>query len=393
MSSPPPLSLITLKYVVFRMSLPFYRPVTLTELSSFYGDLNASSDFTDVRAGLNSKQRLKMKNKKVHEIGKIVDLVNIIIRFSEKKESPINEVVDIGAGLGHLSRVLSLLINKKVKTIEGDGQLVQRAQKIDSIVSGGETEMPARVSAFIKSEDEIDDTKDALLIGVHTCGDLAPTIIRHFKNNKSAKALIHFGCCYHKMNGGLDKLFRDETKETFRPSDKGFPLSEKYKNEEISYAARELACFSYDPFVTKIGENDNQFYVNGSRAALEYLIVVLLGRNSWRHKRMVGVKNGFRMEFWEYAKSTAIHHPEIIKILDEMKQSEEIGKKVQGLLEISRIQVPIFYSLRLLIAPLIETLILHDRVQYLEENGIQTRLISLFDHRISPRNVALVAIK
>ena len=36
----------------------------------------------------------------------------------------IDEIVDIGAGLGHLSRILSLLFNFKVTTIEGNEQVI-----------------------------------------------------------------------------------------------------------------------------------------------------------------------------------------------------------------------------------------------------------------------------
>lgn len=38
-------------------------------------------------------------------------------------ESRIEEIVDIGAGLGHLSRILSILTECKVRTIEGNDKV------------------------------------------------------------------------------------------------------------------------------------------------------------------------------------------------------------------------------------------------------------------------------
>lgn len=48
-----------------------------------------------------------------------------------------------------------------------------------------------------------------LLIGLHTCGDLAPIILRNFVSNPDAQVLVNVGCCYHKLNNGEDKPFRD----------------------------------------------------------------------------------------------------------------------------------------------------------------------------------------
>ena len=52
-----------------------------------------------------------------------------------------------------------------------------------------------------------------------------------------------------------------------------------------------------------------------------------------------------------------------------------------------------FYQLRSLFAPLIEGLILLDRLTFLLENGQEAHLVKLFDAYISPRCYALIAIK
>ena len=57
-------------------------------------------------------------------------------------------------------------------------------------------------------------------------------------------------------------------------------------------------------------------------------------------------------------------------------------------------RVTVHYALRLLVAPLIESCILLDRLLYLRENGITNSWISsIFDPELSPRNFAIVARK
>uniref|UniRef100_A0A493TJE6 Uncharacterized protein n=1 Tax=Anas platyrhynchos platyrhynchos TaxID=8840 RepID=A0A493TJE6_ANAPP len=52
-----------------------------------------------------------------------------------------------------------------------------------------------------------------------------------------------------------------------------------------------------------------------------------------------------------------------------------------------------FRCLTLLLAPLVESLILLDRLLYLREQGFQCALLPLFDPRFSPRNLVLVAAR
>lgn len=59
-----------------------------------------------------------------------------------------------------------------------------------------------------------------------------------------------------------------------------------------------------------------------------------------------------------------------------------------------RLQINLFYLLRMTFAPVIETLILLDRLLYLRENDISNSfLVKLFDPIVSPRCFAVVALK
>lgn len=56
-------------------------------------------------------------------------------------------------------------------------------------------------------------------------------------------------------------------------------------------------------------------------------------------------------------------------------------------------RVTAFFSLALLLAPLVETLILLDRLLYLQEQGFYAELLPIFNPQLSPRNLVLVATK
>lgn len=59
-----------------------------------------------------------------------------------------------------------------------------------------------------------------------------------------------------------------------------------------------------------------------------------------------------------------------------------------------RLEINLFYLLRMSFAPVIETLILLDRLLYLREHNISDSfLVKLFDPIVSPRCFAIVALK
>jgi len=282
-SEPEPLSMISLRKVVHIVSLnqwdPIKRPSEVLSLIKFCNsEVNLDGSFTNLKTVLPSSLRLKIKNKKEHEITRIVDVVKILL---ENLKFKIDEIIDIGAGIGHLSRILSLLLPYKVSTIEGDSSLVEKASQIDGKVSRfkqylnqkdnedkSEFVPLERKNLFIKSEKEIhySEEKDLFLTGLHTCGDFSSTIIRYFISNPNAKVILHFGCCYHKLNGGKDKIFKDVYKELEKDKDadmdpghqsnsQGFPMSKLFSNLNLSYAAREVACFGHEQFIQKLTES------------------------------------------------------------------------------------------------------------------------------------------
>ena len=170
----------------------------------------------------------------------------------------------------------------------------------------------------------------------------------------------------------------------------------------LSYAVKESACHAIDKFIDKLKNKGNlaqiQFIISKEcfvdnldslkvhcfRAILESLIIKF--SPNMRHKPLRRVKIRDDTTFKEYSKIA-------VKGLNILIPDEELDSPfVRKCLEHQK-KVVIFYSLRLLIGPLVETLILLDFINYLKEKGIRTALLPVFDPIVSPRNHVLIAIK
>nr|KAF6291552.1 ribosomal RNA adenine dimethylase domain containing 1 [Myotis myotis] len=112
-----PLTLLALKSTA--CALAFTRTPKFQAPSEFRENPSQSSR-------LKAPFRKHVRPKKQHEIRRLGELV--------KKLSDLTgctQVVDVGSGQGHLSRFMSLGLGLKVKSIEGDQRLVERAQHLD----------------------------------------------------------------------------------------------------------------------------------------------------------------------------------------------------------------------------------------------------------------------
>ena len=79
--------------------------------------------------------------------------------------------------------------------------------------------------------------------------------------------------------------------------------------------------------------------------------------------------------------------------LDVNFNEEELENDVMKVKQDQWWRVVAFYTLRLLFAPLIETLVLLDRCLYLHDKGFPCSLAPLFDPKLSPRNFVIYSVK
>lgn len=47
--------------------------------------------------------------------------------------------------------------------------------------------------------------QDAVMVGLHTCGDLAPSTLRMFEAKQELQAVCSVGCCYHLLSEEFDE--------------------------------------------------------------------------------------------------------------------------------------------------------------------------------------------
>lgn len=177
-----------------------------------------------------SALRMSVKPKKMHEIVHAAALIDRVGRAG-----CCARVVDVGSGLGYLSRTLAHEYAWPVVAVEGDESNVAEAARIDvkigkkapTLVDGASgpgalRHVAARLqpattpgefwrvvavdgacppAAERTAAEEAAAAGTSLLTGLHTCGDLAPTSLRVFHHaGEAVGALVSVGCCYHKLS-------------------------------------------------------------------------------------------------------------------------------------------------------------------------------------------------
>ncbi|XP_025029058.1 protein RRNAD1, partial [Python bivittatus] len=211
--------------------------------------------------------------------------------------------------------------------------------------------------------------KPLLLTGLHACGDLSATLLRLFVACPHVVGITSAACCYMKLSTG----------EVAQP---GYPLSawvSGLPGHQLSYKAREGACHAIEDYVLRLERNSPSLKTHCFRARLETVI-----RAIDPAKKRIGVQaipKAHEMTFEQYAR----------------RGLERVCLSPSGPLEPASLaqqqKVVVFFSLALLLAPLVETLILLDRMIYLQEQGFPCELIPLFNPTFSARNLVLVAAK
>ena len=133
-----------------------------------------------------------------------------------------------------------------------------------------------------------------ILVGLHTCGDLGPTMLRVYAQSERVVGLLSVGCCYMKLNcpsvresGTMSQLpssedllpnsidaktnccsSRDRRATKPSPASKGkmwgYPMSHcllelPLSHTQLSYEAREVACHSVDTYRQRlVGEGHTE---------------------------------------------------------------------------------------------------------------------------------------
>ncbi|KAM4736624.1 methyltransferase-like protein 25B [Anableps anableps] len=243
-------------------------------------------------------------------------------------------------------------------------------------------------------ESRLQDYPDFVLTGLHACGDLSATLLRHFVSCPQVRGITSVACCYMKIttkeNPTPPGLISPPTPPT--PStdsfhfEFGYPMSSWVRGlpgHQLSYKAREGACHAVEDYVRRLGEESEQLRTHCYRAILEMFIRDT--RPDLRRAGIQTIKKAHLLPFTEYAR---LGLPRVGLPADLPLDQE----RVEAMLK-QQNKVVVYFTLSLLLAPVVETLVLLDRMIYLEENGVDSQLIPLFNPNFSPRNFVLVAVK
>ncbi|KAK5861690.1 hypothetical protein PBY51_017147 [Eleginops maclovinus] len=234
---------------------------------------------------------------------------------------------------------------------------------------------------------------DFVLTGLHACGDLSATLLRHFISCPHVRGITSVACCYMKITTsehphppGLVAAPPHVANREALPSEFGYPMSSwvgRLPGHQLSYKAREAACHAVEDYGRRLREDSELLRTHCYRAALE--TVIRAQRPDLRRVGVQTVKKAHLLTFTEYARLGLAR----VGLPPDLPLD---SGRVEAMLE-QQGRVVVFFSLALLLAPVVETLVLLDRIIYLQENGVESRLVPLFDPNLSPRNFVLVALK
>ncbi|ORX52290.1 hypothetical protein DM01DRAFT_1288982 [Hesseltinella vesiculosa] len=340
-------------------------------------------------------------------------------------EQGIDHVVDLGAGQGYLSRVLAFQHDLLVMAVDGSEVQTCGAKRFDSIASKGfkakshklhhvtdllthdnaaailasvqqqgDAATPVDADLVVSSKGTVDSHPAWLICGLHACGDLSSLTLRLFTQQPEIRALVNVGCCYHFLTHSHDTTgHHAETGATV-----GFPMSRPLQSYQLGSTACMLACQAPSRWLDQKDATIKAYRHHFYRCLLHW---IMIDKGLWLLETkapVLGRLNAKRdfSSFPVYVKAAlgrlglapdAISEAEAEAYYSKYKQQYHTDQRIA-----------LLWTIRALLGPVIESLVLVDRYQYLQETLPETPtkqvwLAPLFDPVVSPRNMVVMATK
>ncbi|KAI7791799.1 methyltransferase-like protein 25 [Triplophysa rosa] len=256
----------------------------------------------------------------------------------------------------------------------------------EGLSNGSDDNLFSPLTSYVTAETElktlITKLEDAVLVGLHTCGDLAPSTLRMFRAKQELRAVCSVGCCYHLLS------------EEFHPDRQecadgvcGFPMSQFLKDQACFCGrnARMSACLALERVSAGGGLPMESLFF---RAVLH--VILRDHYDSFKSEKRVGNVYSKTTSFVDYVRRALKK-----LVLDDSKLPDDVIQNYHERYSHRMNEMIAFNMLKVTLAPCIEGLILLDRLYYLkeQENVSHSALVQLFDPLQSPRCYAIVGIK
>ncbi|XP_054480648.1 methyltransferase-like protein 25 isoform X2 [Anoplopoma fimbria] len=260
--------------------------------------------------------------------------------------------------------------------------LERKAQNRTASASVMFSPLTSYVTAETELRELINELEDAVMVGLHTCGDLAPSTLRMFVAKPELAAVCSVGCCYHLLSEEFDPAGQEGLRGVC-----GFPLSQFLRDGSwfCGRNARMSACLALERVSHGKGiQMESLFF----RAVLH--VILRDHYSSFKSEKRVGNVYSKAKSFVDYVRR-ALRRLE----LDELKLSDGDIQDYHDTYRPRMDEMHAFNMLKVTLAPCIEGLILLDRLCYLKEQEDLSfsALVQLFDPLLSPRCYAVVGLK
>lgn len=304
----------------------------------------------------------RQSDKKRHEVERLSRLI--------RTSGAPGLAVDFGAGQGYLSQALADAGWEVVALERDDGQCHgslrrqtaggQRPFRVERVNIGSAT--PVEVVRALHGRAD-----GVCYCALHACGSLSIDQIRLFREDSAATLLANVGCCYNLMGA----------------ADVGLSQRLQPLRHQLGWlqerSARMLACQAPWRWAQKPAQQLQAFASNHYRALFQAYVLP--------HLEPAAVSVGHVAALGSFQAYTAA----------------ALGKLQLGsppALDYAAIEarhpqrrLAVLWTLRALLGPVIESVLLLDRLFWLQEAHPDAQLVPLFDPVLSPRNFVLLARK
>lgn len=283
-------------------------------------------------------------------------------------------------------------ISGRLQSIDARERSIVQLKKIRLDASGSASDFDRLIftsgAEDGKEEDKapLTDIPLYLMYSLHACGSLSETMVQLFCDPSSrAHVLVNIACCYNLIDESLPGEhfpMSQEMARLWREGDDGKPLT-------LTRNMKMVACQAPHRWSERPDQTKKFFRRHFYRSLLERLLqdqgLLAPGKES----RIANIGNSALGSFKDYVmaawKTPLPGSPPDCRIIESYV--DQFGHLEKCL--------AFMWTVRALLGPLIEAIILHDRLLYVRERvpNVQVALVPVFDPLLSPRNIALVAIK